>query len=69
MITLDLKGLSCPEPLVKTQMAVKKSNGEDVCVIVDDKHALENIQRYAKKQKLQVEVTEEGGAWSMRLFA
>lgn len=35
MVTVDAKGLFCPEPLMMTQDALKKNPGEQVVVEVD----------------------------------
>lgn len=55
---LDLRGLSCPIPLLKTRDALK---GEEVVtVLVDELPPKENIIKYAKSQNFQVECTADG---------
>ena len=39
MIEVDARGLSCPEPLMMTQAALKKCKGESVKVLVSEAHA------------------------------
>ena len=43
--TLDLRGLSCPQPVFETKKAVEDPAFEGLEVIVDTKASVENIQR------------------------
>lgn len=43
MVTVDAKGLFCPEPLMMTQDALKKNPGEQVVVEVDSATPRDNI--------------------------
>ncbi len=45
---VDARGLSCPQPLILAQKALKKAQKGTVQVLVDSNTALENISRLAK---------------------
>ena len=60
MIEVDARGLSCPEPLMMTQAALKKCKGESVKVLVSEAHARSNVEKYGKAQGKEVTVTSVG---------
>ncbi len=64
MTTVDARGLSCPEPLMMTQTAVKKADGP-VTVLVDSVIPRDNILKFAKKKKKETVVTEENGVYTI----
>ena len=57
--TVDARGLSCPQPVVLTQKAIKDGN-ELFEVIVNSVVSKENVIRCAEKNKFKTEVTESG---------
>lgn len=59
MIEVDARGLSCPEPLMMTQAAMKKHPGEPLKVLVTEPHTRTNVERFAKSQGKSVTVTEK----------
>ncbi|MCX7781546.1 MAG: sulfurtransferase TusA family protein [Negativicutes bacterium] len=59
--TLDLRGLSCPIPLLKTRDALAQA--DMVEVLVDELPPKENILKFAKSQNYKVEWTESGGEY------
>ena len=59
MTTVDARGLSCPEPVIRTKNAL--ASGEKTYkVLVDNVTAKENVSRFAIHQGYQVSVKEEG---------
>ena len=57
---LDVRGLVCPMPVLKTKKALEElPNGERLTVIGDYKPALENIKRFAKTHGYKVISIEE----------
>ncbi len=48
-ITIDARGLSCPQPVIKTKKALEESE-LPIDIIVDNKAASENIARFAFSQ-------------------
>ena len=57
VIHVDARGCACPEPVIKTKKAIAQEHDE-VEVLVDNKTALENVKRFAGKNKHQVTVAE-----------
>ena len=58
-ITVDARGLSCPQPVVLTMEALKQ-NAEAYEILVDNQTALNNVSRFAKNAGKTVSVTESG---------
>ena len=58
MKTIDARGLSCPEPVIRTKNAL--ASGEKAyTVMVDNVTAKENVSRFANHQGYQVQVEEQ----------
>lgn len=62
---LDLRGLSCPIPLIKTKDAL--NGAEAVTIIIDEPPAKENIIKFAKSQSFKVECSEAGGEYTINI--
>lgn len=45
---IDARGLSCPEPVLMTEKALKKLEKGEVAVLVDTNTSKENVSRMAK---------------------
>ena len=67
MITLDAKGLSCPEPLMMVQDALTKNPGEQVTVEVDSATPRDNILRLARRKRLEASVSESDGVFTITI--
>ena len=66
MVEIDCRGLSCPEPVIRTKKALKDCpDGLDV--IVDDRAARENVPRYAEATGYKASVSEEGDGWRVKI--
>ena len=59
MKKIDARGLSCPEPVIRTKNALASGEKADT-VMVDDVTAKENVSRFAMHQGYQVSVKEDG---------
>lgn len=57
IITVDARGCACPEPVIKTKRAMAQEH-DKVVVLVDNRTALENVKRFAGKNKHEVSVEE-----------
>jgi tRNA 2-thiouridine synthesizing protein A len=69
MITVDARGFSCPEPVLRTRKALKTlPAGEMLEVFVETVTSRENVRRFALTQKCQVsfEETEDGFRLTIR---
>jgi len=67
MAVLDCRGMSCPQPVLETKKALEKSGPEGVLILVDNPASKENVRRFAESQGYQVDITEEQGAFRLRL--
>jgi tRNA 2-thiouridine synthesizing protein A len=66
--TLDLRGLSCPEPAIKTKDVLEDITGGKVEVIVDAGTARDNVERIGRERGWEVTVEEiPGGGYKLSL--
>lgn len=66
MKNLDARGLSCPEPVVMLRKAMM-SKEDAYTIIVDNITSRENVTRYAQHQGYRVDVTEQGGEYTLNI--
>lgn len=57
MYVVDARGLSCPQPIMLTQAALK--NNSSVKVLVSEPYQKANVEKFAKSQNKKVTVTEK----------
>ena len=69
MVTVDAKGLSCPEPVMLAKKAVKKTPSDDVQIVVDNATARDNIIRMARGIKRTTDVRDIDGVYTITLKA
>ncbi|MBP1763474.1 MAG: SirA-like protein [Firmicutes bacterium] len=62
---LDLRGLSCPIPLIQTKNALEDAT--EVCVTVDEPVAKENILKFANSRHYQAEWSAAGGEYTITI--
>ena len=62
---IDCRGLSCPEPVIRTKKAIK-DEPESIDVLVDQRAPLENVQRFLKVMKYNVTAEDLGGEWRIK---
>ena len=58
--TIDARGLSCPQPVILTQAAIKNGN-KSFTVIVNNDVSKENVLRCIAKNGLRNNLKEEQG--------
>jgi tRNA 2-thiouridine synthesizing protein A len=59
MIEVNACGLSCPEPIIQTRLAlISLPAGETMSVLVDTVTSRENVRRFALGENCSVEVSE-----------
>lgn len=61
MKTIDCRGLSCPEPVLRTKSALSENPREIMTIIVDNDTARENVLRFARSRGRQAEWQEKEG--------
>lgn len=49
-ITVDGRGLSCPQPVMETKKALEKAGSGKVIVMVDTETARNNVDRFGKSK-------------------
>ena len=62
---LDMRGYSCPLPLLKTRDAL--TDCDELTVLVDDPAARENICKFAVSQHYHADCSKGNGEWSIRI--
>ncbi len=60
MDELDVRGLSCPMPVIETQKTLKGMERGSLVVIVDNATARDNVMRLAKSKGCVVSVERRG---------
>ena len=62
MIQVDVRGYSCPIPVVNTKKAIKDNPGKELTVLVESMVSRENVTRLAESEgyTTQVEETDDG---------
>ncbi|HBV96042.1 MAG: SirA family protein [Peptococcaceae bacterium BICA1-7] len=59
-ITVDARGLLCPEPVLMVKRAIESKTGGAVRVLVDNSAARENVTRLAKNSGWSVSADADG---------
>ena len=58
MVEVDVRGFSCPIPVVKSKKAIEDNPSEPVTVLVESAVSKENVSRLARNKGYSVEVEE-----------
>ena len=61
MIEIDVRGLGCPIPVVKTKQAMEKNPSATITVLGDTSVSQENILRLAETKKYSAESIQAAG--------
>lgn len=64
-MNLDLKGLSCPGPVIETKKALEKLPSGILTVTVDNETSRDNVARYARSQGCEVAIEGDAGAYRL----
>jgi len=64
MFEVDARGLSCPQPLMMTNEAIKTQDGA-IKVLVSEPHQRTNVEKFAKDKGKKVTVTEVGSEFEI----
>jgi len=57
---VDARGLSCPQPIFRTQEMIKKVKSGMIEVLVDDGTAKQNVKRTAEREGWSVDIKDMG---------
>ena len=67
-VTVDARGLSCPQPVLMTLEAIKSGQDSELLVLVDTDTSKENVSRAAESQGWRIgEVLSEGEGYRISL--
>ena len=61
MIEIDVRGLGCPIPVVKTKQAMESNPSETITILGETAVSQENITRLAEMKKYSVEGKQTSG--------
>ena len=64
---IDARGLSCPQPVIKTKQAIEKEHPDALEVLVDNRTAVENVTRFAMSAGYQTAVEPQGRDFLLKL--
>jgi len=66
MIQVDARGLSCPEPLIRTRQGLEKLGGTgSLEILVETVTSRENVRRYLMSKGFSIEVVEIEDGYKM----
>jgi selenium metabolism protein YedF len=60
MQEIDARGLSCPAPVLQTKAALQKETINYLTVIIDNKAAEQNVQRFLESEGFQTDAVQRG---------
>ncbi|MFA7191358.1 MAG: sulfurtransferase TusA family protein [Dehalococcoidales bacterium] len=66
-VEIDVRGYSCPMPVVKTKKAMEENPGKELKVLSDTQTAVQNVTRLGKNSGYSVNVSQEGDDYILTL--
>ena len=67
MTEIDVRGFSCPIPVVKTKKAIEENPEQEISVLVESEVSRENVTRLAESQGYSVTVKEVADGYRLVL--
>ncbi|MDK2820918.1 MAG: tRNA 2-thiouridine synthesizing protein [Clostridia bacterium] len=67
MIEVDVRGLSCPIPVVRTKKAMEQNPGQQITVLTDSETSKENVSRLGESQGYKVQINREDETYRLLL--
>ncbi|MDH7577365.1 MAG: sulfurtransferase-like selenium metabolism protein YedF [Bacillota bacterium] len=64
---VDVRGLSCPQPVILTRKVLESSGRQQVTAVVDNEVARDNIVKMARALACEVEVDHKGSDYYIRI--
>lgn len=68
-MVVDVRGLSCPEPILIMMDAMSDNPGEELTVLCDEAHTRKNIERALQHEKKRFEVVDKGAEYEITFTA
>jgi selenium metabolism protein YedF len=69
IVELDVRGLPCPEPIVRAKRALFDERRPAVRLRVDSRVTRDNLEKFAATKKLDYHETQQGEEWEITLTA
>jgi len=67
MIEIDVRGYSCPIPVVRTKKAIEENPGKPVTVLVETATSKENVSRLAHSKGYSVKVEQVPDGYKLHI--
>jgi tRNA 2-thiouridine synthesizing protein A len=67
MTEVDVRGFSCPVPVVRTKKAMEQNPNEVLTVLIETAVSKENVSRLAESQRYSIKVEEVSGEYRLTL--
>ena len=67
MIKVDVRGLSCPEPVLITMDEMDANEGKEIVVLCDEAHTRKNIEIMLQHNGKKYEVNEIGSEFEITI--
>ena len=67
MIKVDVRGFSCPIPVVRTKKAITENPDQEITVLVESAVSKENVSRLAQSEGYSIQVEEAEDGFLLRL--
>lgn len=64
---LDLSGLACPMPVIRTKEALEGGESQEFVVVVDNDAARDNVSRFAQSRGCTVAVAQAGNCYHLTI--
>jgi len=62
---IDVRGLSCPLPVIKTKKALDEKSQEPILVIIDTEVSVENISRLVKSMGYNFKIEKKDNIYHL----
>ena len=67
MTIVDVRDLTCPEPVIRTKKALEAVNEGQLTVLLNSPESYENVLRFAKSQGCEVISTKTEGEYTLKI--
>ena len=67
MAEIDVRGFSCPIPVVKTKKAMDENPGDVLTVLIETAVSKENVSRLAESRGYSIKAEELSGEYRLTL--
>jgi len=67
MIEIDVRGYSCPIPVVRTKKAIEENPGKPMTVLVETATSKENVSRLAQSKGYSVMVEQVPDGYKLHI--